>query len=215
MTAATKLIADDAQLATGKVRLAEAHAFTVTIEGRSKLDVTARRAASCLLTPEPGDRVLVVLLADPYILAVLDRDDTQPARLRFDGDVRLDSAGELELGAARGVLLRTPRVLALLAGKLRAETPAAEIVVDCLTAVGRRAQAHFEGLGVVAQTCDLVLDRLASHLKRAYRSVEEYDQLRARHIDYRAEQVAQLKGETTLVTASQVAKIDGAQVHIG
>jgi hypothetical protein len=48
-----------------------------------------------------------------------------------------------------------------------------------------------------------------------YRFVGELDQLRARHLDYRAAETAQIKGDTTVVSARQVVKIDGEQVQIG
>jgi len=217
MTAAAKLIIDDAQLATGKVRLGDGRSWTVSLERQcgGAHEVTARRAASCLLEPASGDEVLVALAAQPFIIAVLVRDEGHPAAVRFDGDVRIDSAGRLELGAARGIGLRTPAALSMMVGKLRLEARVAELVTERLSTFGRQLRACFDDAGLVAKACDLAADRLASHLKRSYRSVEEYEQLRARHIDHRAEQTLQLKAETTVVTARQVAKIDGAQVHIG
>ncbi|MBW2528117.1 MAG: DUF3540 domain-containing protein [Deltaproteobacteria bacterium] len=215
MTAVAKLMESQPELATGRIRLAESRAFTVSLEGARGGEITAAQAASCLLAPCPGDRVLVALLPEPYVLAVLDREGSREAQVRFDGSARIDAAGELDLGAARGIRLRTPRVLALMAGKLRTEARVSELVTERLTAFGKAAQAHFDEMGIAARTCDWVADRVASRIKRAYRTVEEYEQLRARHIDYRAEQTAQLKGETTVVTARQVVKVDGSQVHIG
>ena len=79
-------------LPAGRVRLGEGDRCTVTLEDDGT-DVVARRAASCLLAPEPGDRVLLTLQPEPFVLAVLERDADRVARLEIEGNAALKASG--------------------------------------------------------------------------------------------------------------------------
>ena len=50
-------------------------------------------------------------------------------------------------------------------------------------------------------------------MKRSYRAVEETDQLRAGQIDYVAKETLSLHGENALLTAEELVKVDGEQIH--
>jgi hypothetical protein len=83
----------------------------------------ARVAASCLLQPQCGDRVVLTELAsgEAFVHAILERDAAQPAELRVPGAERatlsarrlvlaasdsleMHSLGDIELAAAAGVV---------------------------------------------------------------------------------------------------------------
>jgi len=68
---------------------------------------------------------------------------------------------------------------------------------------------------LTASTLDVVAERVHTRAKRVMRFVEEIEQLRAGGIDAVARNLLNLRGKTTVVTAEEVAKIDGAQVLIG
>ena len=70
-------------------------------------------------------------------------------------------------------------------------------------------------LALVTETLDSVLDRFSQRVKRSYRTVEETDQLKAERIDYTASSTMSLHGENALVTAEQLVKVDGEQIHLG
>ncbi|RLB46221.1 MAG: hypothetical protein DRI90_27570 [Deltaproteobacteria bacterium] len=226
MTAAPNLLPDyderlcNDRLLTGRVRLREGDSFSVAIEHEPGAwrpsELTAPRAASCLLTPEPGDRVLVACAPEPFILAVLERDERVAARVEFAGDATLCSrSGHLDLAGREGVRVTAGKAIALLSKTLSVKTGRAEIFAEKLTSVAKTVVAKVDQLGLVARNYDLVAERITQRAARAYRFIAELDQLRARHFDYRAEHSAQLKGETTVLTARQVIKVDGEQVHIG
>jgi hypothetical protein len=181
---------------------------------RGTREVRARQAASCLLAPEVGDRVLVAVLPEPYVLAVLDRGE-RPVELVLEGDAAIRATGKLDLAGNGGVSLTTPEAVSVTAGTFSAVATEGKLIFKSLKSVARIATTHFDSFEAVTRTANVIAERVASRVKRAFRTVEETDQLRARHLDYRAEQTAQLHGETTVVTADQVARIDGAQVMIG
>jgi hypothetical protein len=201
-------------LVRGRVMLREGQRVSVTLDEGGEM--VARRAASCLLAPEVGDRVLVAVGEESFVLAVLTRDESAPSRVVFDGDTRLEvPGGRLDLAAEGGVGITTPRALSLFAQRIAARSAIGELFVDSVDLVAKSARTQVDKLSLVATTYDAVVERIAERSKRVYRFVEEIDRLRARHLDYRAEKTAQLTADNTAVTARQVAKLDGEQVHIG
>jgi hypothetical protein len=199
-------------LHAGHVLLREGDTCSVTLDG---CEVIARRAASCLLRPEPGDRVLLTLAPEPFVLAVLERHGERRAHLSVDGDAVLATSGALELSAEDGVAVRSPQSVSLVSPRLDVRAREGSLVFERLTTVAKAALANFDTAGLVARACDVVAERISERAARVFRTVTEYEQLRARHIDHRADESVRLHADTTMVTARGTAKIDGAQVHIG
>ncbi len=204
---------DGERVTTARVMLADGDRYLLRFEDGG--ETVAARAASCLLAPCPGDRVLVARVPEAFVLAVLERDSRRPAEVVFDGDAAIRSRkGRLELQANEGVKVTT-KAFQVLSQSMSLAGGRAEVLFGELHAVAAKARASFDEAGVVAKTYDLVADRIAERAERVYRFVSQLDQLRARHFDYRAEHCAQIKGENTVIVASQVARMDGEQVHIG
>ncbi|MBM4359266.1 MAG: DUF3540 domain-containing protein [Deltaproteobacteria bacterium] len=198
------------RLTTSRVLLQEGDSFC--LEGGER----ARRAPSCLLAPRPGDRVLVALTPEAFVLAVLERDASRPAELLFDGDAAIRSrTGRIDVDAPEGVRLSTRRTFEVVSRAVSVASGRADLLLGELSAVASRARATFDDAGMVAKTCEIVAERISEHAERVYRFVSEFDQLRARHFDHRAEHLAQIRGENTVVVAKQVARVDGEQITIG
>ena len=192
-------------LPAGRVRLTNDDRCTVALEHGG--DVIARQAASCLLQPKPGDRVLLTLSPEPFVLAVLERDPDQLAELLVAGDVRLRATGSLALQAAED--------LSVMATTVKVRSGHTEIASRLITAVAKAARCQFEMAGVVSKQLDVVAERITEKAARVYRTVSELDQLRARHFDHRADGNARISARSTVITAREMVKMDGEQVHIG
>jgi hypothetical protein len=178
----------------------------------------ARRAASCLLEPQPGDVVLIAVLPSGlcYVLAVLDREQGAAARVALEGDLEIKLArGRLRVAAQEGVDVASAKEISLLSGGLRVHASEGSVVVQRLSMLGGLIQAEVEKVKVLAGSIDSVLDRISQRVKRAYRTVEEMDQLRAERVDYVAKKSMRLHGENTVMTAEELVKIDGEQIHLG
>lgn len=77
----------------------------------------ALAAASCLIVPQVGDRVLLSCQADEhFVLAVLRRADAAQAQLRLGGDVTLH-ADSLRVEAPSGMSLETDAAFSMRAGQ--------------------------------------------------------------------------------------------------
>lgn len=186
------------------------------VVGPEGAQTRAERAASCLLAPEAGDRVLLSRRDDghTFVLAVLTRGNHRAAA-QLDvaghlGNTRLTSqAGELQLEGASGLKLATEKTLHMSAGR-------AELIASAVTTIAKCAKVSLEEASVASKSLDTAVERLVTRATRAFRFVAEMDQTRAKHVDTRASGTARLSARgATLVTSDEVVKVDGSQVLIG
>jgi hypothetical protein len=155
----------------------------------------ARRALSCLVEPEPGDRVLVARsggVADAYVLAVLERAGDAPVSLVSPRDTELRSAGTLSIVA-----------------------PATIIATPTFSLHSAVAKVHATRVTAVLGAVDALLDRIVLRAKQAFRVVEGVDHLRAGQVDYEAKGTLSLHAENTTMTAEGLVKVDGEQIQLG
>jgi hypothetical protein len=197
------------------VEAGEANALTVRTASGT---YGARRAFSCLVEPMVGDVVLLSGLPGGacYVLAVLERESEAPARLVTDGSLEVRLAkGRFVVAAQEGVDLVSAQEVSVTAGGVRVNATEGNVVLRQLSVLGSFVRAEFDRIKVLAESCDSVLDRLIQRVKRSYRFIEEHDQVRSAQIDYVAQNNASLRGENTLITAKDLVKVDGEQIHLG
>jgi hypothetical protein len=200
---------------TGLVVRLEEGAFVV--RGPSGV-LRAKRAASCLLAPAEGDLALVAVLpsGSAYVLAVLERGSDEPAKLTVEGDLTVAaSGGRLTLAADEGVALASSGDVTIASGRVRVHAEEASLVARTVSVVGGLLRGELEKVKLLAGSLDAVLDRWSQRVKRSYRTVEETDQVRAAAIDYVAEDTMSFHGKNAVVTAEQLVKVDGSQIHLG
>ncbi|WP_437486984.1 DUF3540 domain-containing protein [Sorangium sp. So ce1014] len=161
----------------------------------------ARRAKSCLVSVTPGDRVLCSVSADAvYVLAVLESAGAGPTRVVVGGSLELQADGEIAIGGA----------------SLRMRARSASIVIEELKVMGRSVEASFaEKATLFAERVESRASRVLQRAKQAFRFVTDLEQARVGNYDLRAENLAAIRGENTIVSARVLAKLDGEQVKIG
>lgn len=197
----------------GRVVRAAGGAFVVAT---GSAEIEARRAVSCMVEPAAGDVVLVSVLPDrgAYILAALERQGSDLC-LVLDGDLHVKlPRGRFVLGAAEGVTLASGKEVGVVAGEVKVNARRGSVLVESLSYLGTAVQAEIEKAKVKAAAFDASFERVTQRLKRVYRFVEELEQLRAERVDYVAKKNMSLRGENTLVTAEDLVKLDGAQIHL-
>jgi hypothetical protein len=181
-------------------------------------DYEARRATSCLLDPVLGDHVLLAVFGDgrAFVLAVLERTEEGPATASLDRDLTLRVPnGRLDLVAKEGVRIVSTGDVSITSAGIDMKAAEATLSIDRIAVLGRQLLAEVASVKFVAGAVDSVLDRWVQKVKRAYRTVEELDQLRARRVDYTAEKSMHLHAENALVTAGELVKLDGEHIHLG
>lgn len=180
-------------------------------------DCPALPAASCLVRPEPGDKVLVALAGGAgHILAVLERADaaspitiTAADGIALDagrGDLGLKAAGRLDLAAA-GLLTVATVDLAVRAGT-------AGLSADDATADIGQTTIRAGALKLIAGRVEHIVDRLAGRLGHALRFVTGVDRLQAGSIEREAEDALNLDGRRAIVSARGDVHVDGGRIHI-
>lgn len=177
----------------------------------------ARRAASCLLSPDVGDDVLLAIVPElgTFVLSVLVKTG-EAARLSVDGDLEIQAqSGRVVVAARDGVDLVSTGGVGITSQSLRVTSRVAELVLDNLSMVGSLAQAHVTRVKVAADTIDQAAQRLTQRLQRAYRFVSGTDQLRAERVDIAADKTLSVHAENAVVTAAELVKVDGGQIHLG
>jgi hypothetical protein len=181
-------------------------------------DFRARRAVSCLVEPEVDDYVLVSGAPDgrAWVLAVLEREAGAGASITADGDLRIKlPAGRFAVAAQEGVDLLSGKDVNVVSGEVKVTAAEGSVTVGTLAYLGSFVRAEVEKVKLAASTFDSVLERFSQKVRRSYRIVEELDQLRAEQIDHAAKQNMSLRGRNTLVTAEELVKLDGEQIHLG
>jgi hypothetical protein len=181
-------------------------------------ELFARRAVSCLVEPAPGDRVLVAgdLNEDLFVIAVLEQENVSDTRITVDGDLHLGvSNGRLSIVSEQGVDLVSAGDISLTSSEFAIRSDKGNIFFDQLSYIGCKVLAQASAFKFVGGIFDTIAERISQKVKRSYRVVEEIDQVRSNQIDYRAEKNMSLKGQNALVTADELVKIEGDQIHLG
>lgn len=192
------------------------HEDRVTVQASGRF-LPARRALSCLVEPAIDDRVWLVGQPDAYFIAsVLERPSTTSVQLGLDGDVRLAARqGRLQMVAAQGIELVTPKELNLVADEFSLRAGRGRLLVDQLHCLGQRLLAELEQVKLLGRWFDSALERVSQRVKRSYRVVEEMDQVRSEQIHYQANKNLYLHGQNALMSAKDLVKVDAGQIHIG
>jgi hypothetical protein len=164
-------------------------------------ELRAQRAASCLVAPEPGDEVALVLPGDgrAFVIGVLVGASERPVEIAADGDLRISAGGTMSLASKT----------------LNVRAAEGRVVLSELTVLASSLLARVDGVRVAAKTFESICERVSQTAKLWHRRVEALDHLRAARVDYRTEHEMSLRSENFLVGARKLAKLDAEQIHIG
>jgi hypothetical protein len=178
----------------------------------------AKRALSCLVEPIQGDVVLVAIGDDgvSHVLAVLEREGREPAHVSVDRDMTVKlSKGRFTVAAQDGIDLATARDVTVASAGVSVTAAEGSFVLKRLAYLGSVVHAEVERVKHAGIVLDSVLERVSQRVKRSIRLVEEVDHVRAAEIDYSAKSNMHLRGHNAIVTAEELVKIDGEQIHLG
>jgi hypothetical protein len=208
------LAEDEAVQLVGHVLERGGHDLTVRT---SRGAVRAKRALSCLIEPERDDRVLVSTLGsgECFVLAVLEREAGAAATIVHDGDLEVRVAGRYGVVSSDGVEISTAKDVQIVSASVDIKATEGNLVIDKLSVLGRLAQAELDKVKLFAGSIDTLCERTMQRAKRAYRIIEEIDQVKAGAIDYTARTMTRLHGKNTVITSEELVKVDGNQIHMG
>lgn len=179
--------------------------------------ITARRAASCLLEPAAGDNVLAARVADGnwYVLAVLVRGDAAPVVLLPADSVLRSSEGSLTLIAQTELGLAGGEQVSITTTTLDVQAEQAQGSFSVLRATAGLIEATATRVRNVADMFETIAECIRQRAGSVYREVKDLDHLKAGQIYYKAETVLNMRGKHSVLSAEGEVKIDGTRVHLG
>lgn len=174
---------------------------TLTVQS-ARGSVEATQAVSCLVRPEVGDQVIVRGPRESalYVTDVLARV-AATRTIAADGDLELDVNGKVTVHAKEGINLLSPR---------RVVVATAE-----LAATAGKAALESQQARVLANVIDATAERISSRFSRVFRRVFELEHVRSGQLDYVADGNVRMHGDNTILTARELVKADGKQIHMG
>lgn len=174
-------------------------------------------ARSCLISPEPGDRVSILRAGtDCWILAILERVESRDLQMRFTGNVEIDCpSGRLSIQAADGLDLGSERQVSLHGPVVRVSAALIEHFCKAASWVGERLESTFHGIRTVARRMDTVADQHHQSARISIRKTEQMDRVEAGQMDLRCRDAMTLRGEHILARADKLGKIDADQIQLG
>jgi hypothetical protein len=179
--------------------------------------IIGRIAASCLLQPEPGDRVMVFRAdADQcYVTAILERAGETAARLSLDGDVELHAGGRMRIHGERGLDFRSEGAMSCDVDELTISTRIGTLLFQSCRVVGRELLSSIASVRAVGNRIELMFDKLISYARTSLRVVEGLDQSRAGTADIQVRSGVNVQGRYLMLQGSQLTKLNGDQIHLG
>jgi hypothetical protein len=180
--------------------------------------VDARIAFSCIIRPEPGDRVLMsVADGTTWVTAITERiTDPPTCCLWTEGDVSIVSVrGDVSLMAGRSINLDAADRTRIASPEIAMHAGVARFVLDELQQIGRKASYYVKQIRSVGDLVETFAEHVLTRTGRSSRFVEESDQLRAGDIDHRADDTLQMRAGTMLMSADGVVRVDAEQIHMG
>jgi hypothetical protein len=179
--------------------------------------VAAGRAASCLLTPTMGDRVLAVYVEDEvYILAVLEKQHSETSEISIDGDVTMSFPnGKLEITAREGMSFRTGEDLSLIAGRLGVSAASLLAAFQNIALFGDAVEAHLLNIKLFSKRLESRVETAVQHFMSRHTKVDGLDSLNAGSIKQTAKNLMSFQSLFAFIKAKKNVKIDGKQIFMG
>lgn len=190
-------------------------------EGRLVVEIDgyaceARRAVSCLVAPDVDDTVLAVVHGGGvHVLAILERP-------RKDAPTRLACGPNVELEASERIAMSAPRVeidgleqAALRGHRVEVRATSLDVVASDAELLAHGAICGAENVKTVAGTVEVAAERSIERMGQSYRFLRDGEEVHADRIQYSAEQKISMHGRHAMVTAAELVKVDGGQIHLG
>jgi len=177
----------------------------------------AKKSASCLLTPEVGDEVLIFAgQTNNYIMSVLEQaDKNQPAEIAFPAGAEFRcQKGALEF-TADAVRIHGNETLNLDAQQLSLNATESRLRSNQFLAWIGQVDAKAIGVKLVAHQVSTVFGRLIARAKESFRWTEGLDETRSGRIRVVSSDRIQMSSKHTSIRAEGYVKIDGEKIDLG
>ena len=176
------------------------------------------RAIGCLIEPIAGDKVLVEAQVGgkAYITNVLERLTEITPMIKVQGglQMRIESGG-LQIQSEGGIDLTTLKSLSMTSEQLNIRSDEGNVYFSKLFYIGKSLMSQLESISVLGGIMNSIIDTVVQKSKTSHRVIEETEYVKSRHINHQASHLMQMHGKNTLLSAEELVKLDGDQIHLG
>lgn len=174
-------------------------------------------ALSCVYQPEVDDEVVLAVPSRGalYVVTVLRRPSDRPLRAICDRALSFVVAEGFSVVAGESVSLQATKALELGADELGVRARRGSIFFEALESFAGSVSSEAGRVRRVLGTLDTFVERVTERIGRSHRVVEGLDAHRAGQLDLRAESTLTARGRHTVVSAEELVKVDGEQIHLG
>lgn len=202
------------------------HTETATVQGGFGTEfmvhsgngvVRASVAFSCLVTPEPGDVVLLSCHGGQnHILSILQRPEQQDMTLAFPANVKMQAkAGNVELTSVNKLALTGAEQTQITSSELDVKAMNTQIYSEQMSVVGDKASSQWREVNSIVGAFSLIAERVTQKLKNSFKMVEGVDQQTSQNLLQTIGKTLSIRSRDAVITARKDVKIDGERIHMG
>ena len=175
----------------------------------------AKQAASCLLVPDIGDKVLVNSIdGEIYILAVLEKK-SQQSKLSLKGDVTLESEGCLSVTSAKAMQLTSLESLSQVSPIITALSKTHQLTTEQLSTHSQKITVNSGQAQVNIKEVHGMFERVYQKADQVIRWVETIETLNIGNWVHNIKGTLNSRANNQIITAKSDVKVDAERIHMG
>jgi hypothetical protein len=177
----------------------------------------AKKAVSCLVAPEIGDRVLSVNLSsgESNILAILERKQSDITKLQFEGNVDISASQSIRLLASERLDAFAGSKMNLDTNELTMRSKLSSMIFDRLNITGNEAHGGVNKVKLIAKYLETVSETSRQVMKNSFRLISGLDSVNASEILQKVKNRFTVQSRQASMLAEEDAKVNGKRVHLG
>ena len=191
---------------------------TYQIHSEDGIIDNVHHAIGCLIEPMKGDTVIVEaqIGGKAYITTVLERLTTNKPSIKVQGGLQLRvEGGGLQIQSEGGIDLSTLDTLSMTSEQLDIRADEGNVYFSKLSYLGKSLISKLDSVSVFGGIMNLIMDTVVQKSRTSHRVIEDTDYVKSCNINYQAKHIMQMHGKNTLLTAEELVKLDGDQIHLG
>ncbi len=178
---------------------------------------TAKKAVSCLVAPEIGDKVLCVLLASgaSSILAILERKQSHTTHLKFDGDLDISSSNSIRLVANERLNAFSGNKMSFDSSDLSIRSKIVSALFNKLNVTGEEANHSIGKIRILAKYMESVSETSRQIMNNSFRLVSGLESVKAGEILQTVKNHFKVQSKQATILAEDDARVNAKRVHLG
>lgn len=175
----------------------------------------AKLAASCLITPEVGDTVMIAVLnMECFITAVLEKKSTQH-QITIKGDLQFNTQGKATISSQGELNQFSNEKMSLTANTIEQLAVKQTMTNQKFELQTQDGSVAAEQLSVTAKQANTVVERCYHKAQQVMRWVETIETLNIGNWVHNIRGTLSSRAQNQVVTAKGDVKVDGQRIHMG